>query len=95
MDEKLLALDPSPQKSQLGANAILGVSLAAAHAGAAIRDVPLYRHFHACLAAVADNASAIPHPCMPLPMTNMISGGLHAGHNLDFQDVLDHTPCRA
>jgi enolase len=88
LDEKLLALDPSPQKSQLGANAILGVSLAAAHAGAAILNVPLYRHFHACLLAVAERASAIPQPCMPLPMTNMISGGLHAGHNLDFQDVL-------
>ena len=51
-------------------------------------NVPLYRHFHACLQAVAGNASAIPPPRMPLPMTNMISGGLHAGHNLDFQDVL-------
>jgi enolase len=88
LDAKLLALDPSPQKSQLGANAILGVSLAVAHAGAAIRKVPLYRHFHACLQAVAENADAIPQPCMPLPMTNLISGGLHAGHNLDFQDVL-------
>ncbi|MEX2139261.1 MAG: phosphopyruvate hydratase [Pirellulales bacterium] len=88
VDDKLLALDPSPQKSQLGANAILGVSLAAAHAGAAIRNVPLYRHLHACLVAVADNATATAQPRMPLPMTNMISGGLHAGHNLDFQDVL-------
>jgi enolase len=88
LDAKLLALDSSPQKSQLGANAILGVSLAAAHAGAAIRNVPLYRHFQACLRAVAGDASAIPHARMPSPMTNMISGGLHAGHNLDFQDVL-------
>ena len=88
VDEKLLALDPSPQKSQLGANAILGVSLATAHAGASIRDVPLYRHCYDCLVAVAGNDGAIPQPRMPLPMTNMISGGLHAGHNLDFQDVL-------
>jgi enolase len=88
IDQKLLALDSSPQKSQLGANAILGVSLAAAHAGAAVRNVPLYQHFHDCLRGVAKNASAIAPPCMPLPMTNMISGGLHAGHNLDFQDVL-------
>jgi enolase len=72
----------------LGANAILGVSLAAAHAGAALRRLPLYRHFHACQQAVADGAGAIPPPQLPLPMTNMISGGLHAGHNLDFQDVL-------
>jgi enolase len=88
VDEKLLALDPSPQKSQLGANAMLGASLAAARAGAAIRNVPLYRHFHDCLQNVADSAGPLPQPCMPLPMTNMISGGLHAGHNLDFQDVL-------
>jgi enolase len=81
-------LDPSPQKSELGANAILGVSLAAAHAGAALREVPLYRHLHDCLVAVADGTGAIPPPKMPVPMTNMISGGLHAGHNLDFQDVL-------
>ncbi|HJS07778.1 MAG TPA: phosphopyruvate hydratase [Pirellulales bacterium] len=88
IDEKLLALDASPQKSRLGANAILGVSLAAVHAGAAIRNLPLYKHFHECLLGVAENASAIAAPCMPMPMTNMISGGLHAGHNLDFQDVL-------
>jgi enolase len=88
VDERLLALDPSPQKSQLGANAILGVSLAAAHAGASVCNVPLYRHFHASLKAVTDDAGAIPQPRLPLPMTNMISGGLHAGGNLDFQDVL-------
>jgi enolase len=88
VDKKLLALDASPQKSQLGANAILGVSLAAAHAGAAIRNMPLYRHLYDCQQAIAENASTIPQPRMPIPMTNMISGGLHAGHNLDFQDVL-------
>jgi enolase len=88
LDARLLALDPSPQKSQLGANAILGVSLAAAHAGAAIRDVSLYRHLHTCLQQVAENTDAVPEPRMPLPMSNLISGGLHAGHNLDFQDVL-------
>jgi enolase len=88
LDAKLLALDPSPQKSILGANAILGVSLAAAHAGATVCKIPLYRHLYACLKEVAGDDSAIPAPSMPLPMTNMISGGLHAGHNLDFQDVL-------
>ena len=85
-DATLLGLDPTPKKSQLGANAILGVSLAVAHAGAAVRNIPLYRHVHELLAALCDNAG--PQPRMPLPMTNMISGGLHAGHNLDFQDVL-------
>jgi enolase len=113
VDEKLLALDPSPQKRQLGANAILGASLAALHAGAAVCNVPLYQHFHACQARVCasmptaarghgtqpaaahghgtqppDSTSTISQPRMPLPMTNMISGGMHAGHNLDLQDVL-------
>jgi enolase len=87
-DAKLLALDPTPQKSQFGANALLGVSLAVAHAGAAVRNIPLYRHVHELLAAQSDRASPLPCPQMPLTMTNMISGGLHAGHNLDFQDVL-------
>ncbi len=88
LDAKLLELDPSPQKSQLGANAILGVSLAAAHAGAAIRQMPLFRYLHACLREVSGEADAQFEPRLPLPMTNMISGGLHAGGNLDFQDVL-------
>jgi enolase len=88
LDAKLLSLDPSPQKSVLGANAILGVSLAAAHAGAAIRGIPLYRHLFDCLKAIAGERVTLPEPRMPVPMTNMISGGLHAGHNLDFQDVL-------
>jgi enolase len=88
VDDMLLALDPSPQKSKLGANAVLGVSLAAAHAGAAIRSVPLYRHLHQLFTAAGDGARAHPARQMPRPMTNMISGGLHAGHNLDFQDVL-------
>jgi enolase len=88
VDDKLLALDLSLQKSALGANAILGVSLAAAHAGAAILNVPLYRHVHASLQRVSGNGNATAQPCLPVPMVNMISGGLHAGHNLDFQDVL-------
>lgn len=87
VDAKLLALDPTPQKSQLGANAILGVSLAVAHAGAAVRKIPLYRHLHEIYRSVSNDAT-IPAPRLPLPMTNMISGGLHAGGNLDFQDVL-------
>jgi enolase len=88
VDQRLLALDPSPRKSKLGANAFLGVSLAAAHAGATIRNEPLYRHLHQLLAAAADRQHPPPEPRMPMPMTNMISGGMHAGHNLDFQDVL-------
>lgn len=81
VDAKLLQLDPTPQKAVLGGNALLGASLAAAHAGAAADGVPLYRHLNRF-------ASPAVAPRLPLPMTNMISGGLHAGGNLDFQDVL-------
>jgi enolase len=88
VDDKLLALDSSPQKTRLGANAILGVSLATAHAAAAAQGIPLYRHLSNLLIAHADAGEDRSSPRMPLPMTNMISGGLHAGHNLDFQDVL-------
>jgi enolase len=86
VDEALLQLDPSPQKSRLGANALLAVSLACAHAAAAARRISLFRHF-AGLAQDYLGAGAL-DVRMPLPMTNMISGGLHAGGNLDIQDVL-------
>lgn len=76
IDETLIRLDGTPNKSRLGANAILGVSLACAHAAAAVRGVPLWR--------ALDRGQAR----MPLPMVNLISGGLHAGRNLAFQDFL-------
>ena len=97
IDARLCELDGTPQKSRLGANALLGVSLAAAHAAAADRRVPLYRHLNElwrAMPALKDQdaggtpASRPREPRMPLPMTNMISGGLHAGGNLDFQDFL-------
>jgi enolase len=77
IDRTLCELDGSPDKSRLGANALLGVSLACAHAAAASRDLPLWRYLD------ADDRAAL-----PLPMVNLISGGLHAGGNLDFQDFL-------
>jgi enolase len=77
IDRHLIDLDGTPNKSRLGANAILGVSLACAHAAAASQQLPLWRY-------VDQDGSAR----MPLPMVNMISGGLHAGGNLDFQDFL-------
>lgn len=77
IDRTLCELDGTPNKSRLGANAILGVSLACAHAAAASRDVPLWRYL--------DTEGAAK---LPLPMVNLISGGLHAGGNLDFQDFL-------
>jgi enolase len=90
IDRLLCGLDGTPQKSELGGNAILGVSLAVAHAAAATARLPLYRHLNDLWRrAAADSRPDIWTPSrMPLPMTNMISGGLHAGGNLDFQDFL-------
>jgi enolase len=77
VDRILCELDGTADKSRLGANALLGVSLACVHAAAATRQQSLWcyldRHSRASL---------------PMPMVNMISGGLHAGGNLDFQDFL-------
>ena len=80
LDERLLALDGTPNKSRLGANAILGCSLAAARAAAIAAGLPLHAH----IASLA----GVDRPTMPLPMVNIISGGLHAGGNLDLQDFL-------
>jgi enolase len=74
----MIALDGTPNKAKLGANAILGVSLAVAKAGAAQKGVPLYQHF----ADLAGNPSAT---VMPVPAFNVINGGEHAGNRLAFQ----------
>jgi enolase len=87
IDDALVKLDGTVQKSRLGANAILAVSLATAHAAAASRKVPLYVHLHS-LWQESCGAKDAAQPRLPLPMVNMISGGLHAGGNLDFQDFL-------
>ncbi|MDR3632724.1 MAG: phosphopyruvate hydratase [Isosphaeraceae bacterium] len=87
LDAKLVALDGTPNKGRLGGNAVLGVSLAVAHAAAAARGeelfVTLNRLWRERLGPGEDA-----EPVLPLPMVNMISGGLHAGANLDFQDFL-------
>jgi enolase len=91
LDAKLIALDGTPNKGRLGANALLGVSLAVAHAAAAARGEELFVHLNRVWRDqldMAGQASARPEPALPLPMVNMISGGLHAGGNLDIQDVL-------
>ena len=81
IDRRMIELDGTASKSRLGANAILAVSLASARAAALATDMPLYRH----LALQFRGAGQVR---MPAVMTNMISGGKHAGANLDFQDVL-------
>jgi enolase len=90
IDRRLIELDGTADKSRLGGNSLLGVSLAVAHAAAVAQRAPLYCHLHAIWQALhRDQGAAAPPACrMPLPMTNMISGGLHAGGNLDFQDFL-------
>jgi enolase len=79
LDERLRQLDGTPQLTRLGANATLGVSLAVCRAVAASRGQALYER-------IAELAGA--QPIMPLPMTNILSGGLHAGRGMDVQDFL-------
>jgi len=78
LDKKMNELDGTPNKAKFGANAILGVSLAAAKAGAQAKGVPLYQHF----ADLAGNTSLL----MPVPCFNVINGGSHAGNALPFQE---------
>ncbi|HVS35612.1 MAG TPA: phosphopyruvate hydratase, partial [Gemmataceae bacterium] len=77
IDRVLCEIDGTPNKARAGANAILGVSLAVARAAAAAQGLPLWRYLD------TENRA-----CLPLPMVNLISGGMHAGGNLDFQDFL-------
>ena len=91
LDSHLVELDGTPNKSRLGANALLGISLAVAHAAASARGEELFIHLNRLWRNQLDGsqtASALHEPTLPLPMVNMISGGLHAGGNLDIQDVL-------
>jgi enolase len=81
IDEKMLALDGTPNKDKLGANAILSVSLAIAHAVANAKHIPLYKH----IANIFGN----PNPCvLPRPMMNIINGGAHADNGLDAQEFM-------
>jgi enolase len=79
VDAALVALDGTPTKTKLGANALLAASLACAHAAAADARKPLFEYF----AQLAGSA-----PRLPLPMINLLSGGKHAGGQVDFQDFL-------
>ncbi len=81
IDNKMLALDGTPNKEKLGANAILSVSLAVAHAAANAKKLPLYKY----IADVYGN----PNPCvLPRPMMNIINGGAHADNGLDAQEFM-------
>merc|ERR1712070_289731 len=79
LDDKMGELDGTSNKSKLGANAILGVSMAAAKAAAEAKQVPLYKH----IGNLAGNSSAM---VLPMPCFNVIHGGSHAGNKLAFQE---------
>jgi enolase len=87
IDRRLIELDGTPQKSRLGANAILGTSLAVAYASAEACGLLPVERFREIWKAVNPAAERTPM-LLPLPMVNMISGGLHAGRQLEFQDFL-------
>src|SRR5215475_2757221 len=77
IDETLIGLDGTPNKARLGANAILGVSLAAAKAAAAASGLPLYRY-------VGGSSARL----LPVPMMNIVNGGVHADNPIDFQEFM-------
>ncbi len=77
IDSELLALDGTPNKSNLGANAILGVSLAVAKAAANHVKLPLYRY-----------VGGVTAKTLPVPMMNILNGGAHADSNVDFQEFM-------
>ncbi len=77
IDETMIALDGTPNKGRLGANAILGVSLAVAKAAATANNLPLYRY-------VGGTAARL----LPVPMMNIINGGAHADNPIDFQEFM-------
>lgn len=77
IDETMIALDGTPNKARLGANAILAVSMACAHAAANEKQIPLYKYL------ATDN-----HYSMPVPMMNVINGGAHADNSVDIQEFM-------
>ena len=80
LDEAMIALDGTPTKSRLGANALLGVSMAALRADAAAGHVPLYRH----VGTLYGNGRFT----LPVPMMNILNGGAHADSSVDFQEFM-------
>ncbi len=84
LDTQLIALDGTPTKSRLGANALLGVSMAAARAAADAAGRPLYEH----LALLSGRTPADGKYLLPVPMMNILNGGAHADSSVDFQEFM-------
>lgn len=81
LDTKMIEVDGTPNKGKIGANAILGVSLAFAHAAAKSKKVPLWKYFN----QIAKTKNTIQ---LPLPMMNILNGGKHAENSTDFQEFM-------
>ena len=81
LDQRMIKLDGTENKGRLGANAILAVSLASAHAAARDAGLPLYRYLGTTVCAGRE-------PVMPVPMMNIINGGAHANNSIDIQEFL-------
>ena len=81
LDRRMIQLDGTPNKARLGANALLGVSMAAARAEAASVGVPLYRHLQGLHGGSDSDGAVLPVPCL-----NVINGGRHADNTVDFQE---------
>ena len=77
IDEVMIELDGTPNKANLGANAMLGVSMACLHAGAALHELPLWRY-----------VGGVAGGLMPVPMLNILNGGAHAASNVDVQEFM-------
>jgi len=80
VDAIMLEIDGTPNKSKLGANAILGVSLSVCRAGAGAKGLPLYRHIQ--------EISITKELVMPVPAFNVINGGNHVGNNMAMQEFM-------
>ena len=80
LDQRLIGLDATPQRTRLGANTLLGVSLALCRAAAAARGLPLYRYI--------STLEESPMPALPVPFFNVLNGGRHAGNPLAFQEFM-------
>jgi len=80
IDQMMIDLDGTSNKERLGANSILAVSLACAHAASKVRNLPLYSH-------IGDIASET-NKCLPMPMMNILNGGVHAAHSTDIQESM-------
>ena len=85
IDKKLIDLDGTDDKSNLGANAILAVSLAVSHVAAKKRNVSLHQHFHD---VYSDITGLSVEPNLPMPMLNILNGGEHADNNIDIQEFM-------